>query len=125
MLLLSSADFFKKNSFRNTIRVSNGSDLDQDRHSVHLGPNCLQRLSADNLSQCLNGKIYIYIVGIRFCRTLFSSLRKRTYFINGVGRVKGEATNIPSQNLVYMYVLQTCVKRPLNNRQNKDLNDRW
>ena len=38
-----------KNSFRNTIRVSNGLDPDQDRHFVgpDLGPNCLQRLSAD------------------------------------------------------------------------------
>ena len=32
--------------FRNTIRVSNGLDLDQDRHSVDpdLGPNCKQEL---------------------------------------------------------------------------------
>ena len=55
-LLLSSADFFfskltfSKNSFRNTIRVSNSLDPDQDRHSVgpDLGSNCLQRLSADD-----------------------------------------------------------------------------
>ena len=34
-----------KNSFGNTLRVSNGLDPDQDRHSVvpDLGPNCLQR----------------------------------------------------------------------------------
>ena len=34
----------------NTIRVSNGLDPDQDQHSVgpDLGPNCLQRLSADD-----------------------------------------------------------------------------
>ena len=40
--------FFKK-KFRNTIRESNCLDPDQDRHSVDpdLGPNCLQRLSAD------------------------------------------------------------------------------
>ena len=32
--------------------MSNGLDLDQDRHSVHpdLGPNCLQRLSAGDKS---------------------------------------------------------------------------
>ena len=52
MLLLSSADFFLltfANSFRNSIRVSNGLDPDQDRCYVSpvLGPNCLQRLSAD------------------------------------------------------------------------------
>ena len=57
MLLLSSAEFFsklpfQKNSFRNTIRVSNGLDRDQERHSVcpDLGPNCLQWLSADGKS---------------------------------------------------------------------------
>ena len=51
---LSSADFFlskltfSKISFREAIRVSNGLDPDQDRHSVgpDLDPNCLQRLSA-------------------------------------------------------------------------------
>ena len=43
---------FSKFSFRNTIRVSNGLELDQDRCSVgpDLGPNRLQRLSADNKS---------------------------------------------------------------------------
>ena len=43
---------FFKIPFRNTIRVSNGLDPDQDRHSVgpDLGPNCLQRLSADDKS---------------------------------------------------------------------------
>ena len=37
MLSLSSADFltFSKNSFRNTIRVSNRFGPDLDRHSVH------------------------------------------------------------------------------------------
>ena len=49
--------FFKiklfKNSFRNTIRVSNGLDPDQDRRYVgpELGPNCLQKLSADDESR--------------------------------------------------------------------------
>ena len=52
---LSSADFFPKSSFskisfRNTIRVTNSLDPDQARHFVgpDLGPNCLQRLSADD-----------------------------------------------------------------------------
>ena len=55
---LYSADFFSKltlskNAFRNTIRVSNSLDTDQDRHSVgpDLGPNCLQKLSADDKSR--------------------------------------------------------------------------
>ena len=51
---LSSADCskstFLKNSFRNTIRVSNSLDPDQARQKVgpDLGPNCLLRLSADD-----------------------------------------------------------------------------
>ena len=40
---------FSKNPFMNTIRVSNNLDPDQDRRCVgpDLGPNCLQRLSAE------------------------------------------------------------------------------
>ena len=46
---------FKKKSFRNTIRVSNGLDQDHDQYSVgpDLGPNCLQSLSADYKSHLL------------------------------------------------------------------------
>ena len=55
MLLLSSADFFSKNTIfqkyvcMNTIRMSNGLDPDQDRQNVgsDLFPNYLQRPSAD------------------------------------------------------------------------------
>ena len=53
MLLLSYADFFIITfSFKNTIRVANGLDPDQDQQSVgpDLGPNCLQMLSADDKS---------------------------------------------------------------------------
>ena len=55
--LLSAYFFFKinfwKNSFRNTIRVSNSLDRDQARHFVgpDLGPNSLQKLSTDNTSR--------------------------------------------------------------------------
>ena len=50
MHLLLSADFFQNKLFMNIIRVSNGLDPDQDHDSVgpDLGPNCLQRLSADD-----------------------------------------------------------------------------
>ena len=42
-----------KNSFRNTVSVSNSLDPDQARRFVgpDLGPNCLQRLSADDKSR--------------------------------------------------------------------------
>ena len=45
--------FFLKISFRNTIRVSSSLDSDQARHFIEpdMGPNCLQRLSADNTSR--------------------------------------------------------------------------
>ena len=55
---LSSADFFSKsiflkNSFRNTIRVSNSFDVNHAGCFVgpDLGPNCMQRLPADNTSR--------------------------------------------------------------------------
>ena len=49
MLLLSTADPLFKISFRNITRVTNGLDLD-------LGPNCLQKFSADNKILLLAGK---------------------------------------------------------------------
>ena len=58
MLGNSSADFSSKiyvffNSFKSTIRVSNSFDLDHAQHVAgpDLGPNCLQRLSADDSSR--------------------------------------------------------------------------
>ena len=63
-LLIFSKSIFLKNYFRNTIRVSNSLDSDQDRHSVgpDLDPNCLQSLSANDtrrqrvekLNECLS-----------------------------------------------------------------------
>ena len=54
-LLIFSKSNFSKNSFRNTISVSDRMDPDQSQRFVYvgpdLGPNCLQRLSADNTSR--------------------------------------------------------------------------
>ena len=49
-LLILSKSAFRKNSFMNTIRVSNSLDPNQARHCVgpDLGLNCSQRLSADD-----------------------------------------------------------------------------
>ena len=65
LLCLLSADFFQnqlflKNSFRNTIRVSNSLEPDQARHFVgpDLGPNCLQRLSADDSQRVDDTRVY-------------------------------------------------------------------
>ena len=48
---------FSKNSFKNTISVSNALESDQDPHSVSsdLGPNCSQRLLADDQKLSLQG----------------------------------------------------------------------
>ena len=58
MFIFSSADFFSKstftkNSFMNTIRVSNSFDPDQVRLLVgsDLAPNCSQRVSTDDTSR--------------------------------------------------------------------------
>ena len=56
MLLMSSANFFQnifKDSFTNTLRLTNGLDPDQRRRSVcpDLGPNYLEWLSADDRSR--------------------------------------------------------------------------
>ena len=55
MPFLSSTDFFFQNPFfskfyRTTMRMSNSLDTDQARHYVgpNLGPNCLQKLSAND-----------------------------------------------------------------------------
>ena len=57
---------FLKNSFRNTIRVSNSLDPYQAWHFVRpdLGPNCLQRLSADNIRR----QRYKYRLLLKLCK---------------------------------------------------------
>ena len=51
--LLSSADYFWNQHFRNTIWVSNSLNPEQTQHFVRpdLGPYCLQRLSADDIGK--------------------------------------------------------------------------
>ena len=51
---------FSKNYFMNTIRVANSLKPDQARHCdvPDLGPNCLQRLSADDNSRYYRVKRY-------------------------------------------------------------------
>ena len=49
LLIFLKINFFKKNLLRNIVTVKNSLDPDQARHYVapDLGPNCLQRFSAD------------------------------------------------------------------------------
>ena len=53
LLIFFQNQLFSKNSFRNSIRVSNSLDPDQNRHFVgpDLDANCLQTLSADDTSK--------------------------------------------------------------------------
>ena len=59
-LLISSKSTFLKNSFSNTVRVSNRLDPDQARHFVGpgLGQNCLQKLSTDDIRSITSGYIF-------------------------------------------------------------------
>ena len=73
MVYLLCADFFQNQLFRkilrNTVRVSNSIDPDQVQHFVttDLGPNCLQRLSAENSGKlrCTFHSLYtfVYLLG--------------------------------------------------------------
>ena len=58
---------FSKSSFQKNLSrlVSNSFDLDQDQHFVSpgLGPNCLQRLLADDKNQMIS--IWVTNVGLR------------------------------------------------------------
>ena len=67
MLLLLSADFFKIKLFQKnhsgTQMECHGLDQDQDRHSLgpDLGPNCLQRLSADGSFSCFGCHLLTFL----------------------------------------------------------------
>ena len=65
---------FWKLDFFNTIRVSNSLDPDQARHFVmpDLGPNCLQRLSADIAGKELYAKQLVDTFWLKLWLKLFS-----------------------------------------------------
>ena len=88
MLFLSSADFlknyfFEKNSFRNTIRMSNSLDPDQARRFVglDLGPNCLPRLSADDTGR-QRVKFFLQIAELPESFSKLSKLKTLDLFSN-------------------------------------------
>ena len=68
--------FSLKNVFRNTIRVHNSKDSDQARHFVglDLGPNCLQRLLADDFRK-QRVKDWIWITCSSRCDSIFKMSR--------------------------------------------------
>ena len=72
-LLIYSKSAFSKNSFRNTIRVSNSLDRDQARHFVgpDLGPNCLQQIPADAYA----GKFLVDVLLLHFLLKYFFFLK--------------------------------------------------
>ena len=64
-LLIFSKIKFSEKIFQNAIRVSNSLDPDQARQNVgpDLGPNCLQRYSADDTSrQRVNGSMFVCFI---------------------------------------------------------------
>ena len=66
--------------------MSNSLDTGQDRHSVgpNLGPNCLQRLSADDKSHCQQGQSYTrysICVGIHNEETVINKTQPSTSYI--------------------------------------------
>ena len=81
--------------------MSNSLDSDQAKHFVgpDLGPSCLQKLSADDTRM---QRV------ISLCEQHIKQNQLR------------EISLYP-----LMKYSKTCVKRPLKNRQNKDLNDKW
>ena len=102
--LLSSADFFqnqpfRKKFFRNTIKVSTILDPDQVRHSVgpDLGPNCLQRLSADDTSrQRVNSYKPDFSCRPEECRHILTQFGHREITPESVARVLGMMARTPS-----------------------------
>ena len=67
LLIFYSKSPFSKNSSRHLIRVPISLDPDQARHFVgpDLGPNCLQKLSADDTSKQTLGKVNCLVPGER------------------------------------------------------------
>ena len=74
---------FTKNSFRNTIRVSNSLDQDQARHFVRrdLGPNCLQRLPPDDTTQ-VGKEMFITTLPCPICNQHLSDISITTMLSN-------------------------------------------
>ena len=58
-----------KKSFRNTIRVSNSLDPDQDQHNVgpDLDLNCLQRLSSDKKETAARKELMLLYIIFQAC----------------------------------------------------------
>ena len=84
--------------------MSNSLDPDQDRHSVipDLGPNCLQRLTADDKNQLLFHHVYIthqnsYEVFVLFLFVCFVALRPKSTAMVMAGRSVHLTTLFPGQ----------------------------
>ena len=69
--------FYFFHSITITIRVSNSLDPDKAQHSVglYLGPNCLQRLSADDKS--LHAEKFFMLLSLSFSKLTFSKKKIR------------------------------------------------
>ena len=88
-LLIFFQNLLLKKSFRNTIRVTNGLDPDQDRPYVgpDLGPNCLQSLSAEDKLQLAKYELTLKVPNMtaaddKFCDIFPNFQRKIRYNIS-------------------------------------------
>ena len=108
-LLILSKSAFSKNSFRNTIRVSDSLESDQAWHFVRpdLVPNCLQKLSADDTSRQRVNK----------CKCTYKLLNK----LGNVRRCAMHSFSHPMlcnaqlfTPLLYFCTLVVCIKIRLN-----------
>ena len=74
--------------------MSNGLEPDQDRHKVgpDLGPNCLQRLSANDKSRCMLGNFNVFCCRLlTFFQIIFFFSKKS--FRNTIGVSNGLDTD--------------------------------
>ena len=85
-----------KNSFRNTIRVSNSLDPDRDRHSVSpdLGPNCFAKNISRRQKLPLARKELTPAVPIAGQHSLLTKVSVLEFFSIQRGEAQGDYTNI-------------------------------
>ena len=101
---------FSNNSFRNTIRVSNSLNLDQEQTFCcpDLGPNCLQGLSAPagNTSRQRYKYMRNYPAGLNvyFCLRLHLLSR----FLHASNKVSGKTVCLPG--LIQVFTGRLCLK---------------
>ena len=111
--IFSESSFFFKYSFRNTIRVSNSLDPDQARHFVwpDLGPNCLQRLSAENTSRqrIKVGVVFLKLRKMAFVRYLGEWGDFRPVWSGSQATAGGKKSSLPGKTVIWIRILYPVI----------------